>query len=216
MVAALLLRAPGDESLEVARQEFFATGNETLVTLLDAWDRLSPQLRAWVLPACIAAERNDRCKDRAAERVCKILLGSVAAADTVTIPELLIAIDSVWRLAPLSKTLDEGLLLPCYRHPDPRVRTAAVAAGSESLDWSEMLVNEADAKVRAALAERMGRCGGACVAKGLAMLLRDASWRIRARAAAAHGLLRMGSIGAIDEKISPVWYGALKTSGRLL
>lgn len=152
------------------RKLLLQTSEGALDALLSFWAKLPEQVRIWAL--CLGVEEKvDGCASLIWETVKQERGGAL----------LRTALMCVQKCAPEHQ--NEALLLPLYRHEDPAIRAAAIAAGWADIDCSSLLRDETSQDVRLAIVTRLGRCGGSEADTNLLVsLLNDHSWRVRALA----------------------------------
>lgn len=170
-----------------ARQILLAKKNDSLATLLANWEQLPAPIRLWAFQEAVKKDpvkhatqiRRVLCQEQ--EHDGKLLKAALEA------------------LRNLPRTdADAALITPFYRHPDPKLRAAAIRIELAGQDWAALLEEESVDRVRVEIILRLGQKRTPECLRLVAAQLEDGNWRIRAAAAAAMVLMAPDAIPVLQ------------------
>lgn len=146
--------------------------------LAEAWERLSPSARAWLLRSAAPIAPKLMMERLPAALVSEDVLLCAAALEILPV------------LGAGAGTL-QAALTRLATHEDPAIRRAALRAGAPGIDHARALKEETDTAVRIVHIERLGAKRGAAAIRHLLRLLEEPQWQLRA--AATRALVAVGA-----------------------
>lgn len=161
------------------------TGEATACArLLDAWADLARETQLWALSWGASA-----CADAAWTLIASVLRNESDEA------LILAALRAAAGMARPKHGEDLGpLFAQAWRHPDPRIRLASIAAGLTGQDWARSASRDPDLRVRAAAIRRHASESDPADTALLLRFMEHESWQLRA--AATEALKTLGEAGA--------------------
>lgn len=112
---------------------------------------------------------------------------------------LIAALDAIARFGS-GRRLFRSAVSRFGRHPEKRIRAAALKAGAQVADVRAMLAAEPDPKIRLLLIPRLASAYGEAAVDDLLKLFDDADWRIRSMAVTSLASLGAGAIAATQRR----------------
>lgn len=166
-----------------------AKDDASFVLLIKNWSKLSVDLAIWVMDQ--AAQKNICGVERMLLQILEEVEDSSLIRHTL---KTLASIETIH--------VKEEILKPFYRHKDLNVVAAAFVLGKADLEWEKLLDPEEPDELRLAVLQRIRINELKSSLSYVDPLLRDKSWKIRARAAEALAALAPDSLAVLDTHLA--------------